>query len=120
MIPEKKTNNNKIELSLSAVMFFSPLIQNLLKKNKKITEDEKWFIKWFIKVWYLNIILLIITITLQVIFYMTQIWLIQTISFILTIVLAGSLAIGSIYAISNKAIIKNKNTDDKKTIKINK
>ncbi len=109
MWEEKKTNNNKIELSLSAIMFFSPLIQNLLKKNKNIPQTDKNFIKWFIKIWYLNILLLLLTITLQIIFYMTKIWTTQLISTILLIVLATSLVIGSIYAISNKAIIKTTN-----------
>jgi hypothetical protein len=39
-----RTESNKIELSLSAIMFFSPLIQKMLKKNKNITQQDKDFV----------------------------------------------------------------------------
>ena len=50
MIEEKNTYSNKTELSLSALMFFSPLIQNQMKKRSDINENDKNFIKWFIKI----------------------------------------------------------------------
>ncbi len=107
MNTEKKTYNNKIELSLSALMFFSPLIQNLIKKSNTISELDKNFIKWFIKLWYFNIILLIISIITQISFYITKIPLLQTTSFITIIIVWVSLTIWSIYAILNKEIFKN-------------
>lgn len=110
----EKNTNNKIELSLSSIMFFSPLIQNLLKKNNNISPEEKVFIKWFIKVWYFNITLLITTIVLQIIYYMTKTWVYQTFSIAISSILALSLLIGSIYAISNKAIIKTKTQSETK------
>jgi hypothetical protein len=45
MINDKNTYNNKTELSLSALMFFSPLIQNQIKKRTDIDESDKNFIK---------------------------------------------------------------------------
>ena len=114
MIEEKNTYSNKTELSLSALMFFSPLIQNQMKKRSDINENDKNFIKWFIKIWYLNIFMLILSIWLQIIFYLTNISLIQNIGFVITIILAISLVIWSIYAISNKELIKiNKSENEK-------
>lgn len=105
---QKNTNNtdtnNKIELSLSAIMFFSPLIKNLLKNNKNITDQEKTFIKWFIKLGYFNILLLLINIWLQISFYLTNQNIFDTASFVFMIVLICSLVIGSIYAISGNWI----------------
>ncbi len=104
----EKNINNKIELSLSSIMFFSPLIKNLIKKKENISNEEILFIKWFIKLWYFNIIILSISIFLQIIFYMTNNTIYQTISIVIAWVLTLSLVIGSIYAVSNKEIIKNK------------
>ncbi len=104
----EKNINNKIELSLSSIMFFSPLIQNLIKKKDKISTKEKSFINWFIKIGYFNITLLMITIVLQAIYYMTNNSIYQITSIIIASVLALSLVISSIYAISDIEIIKNK------------
>lgn len=95
-------------------MFFSPLIKNLIKKNDNISELEKNFIHWFIKIGYFNIILLIISIVTQILHYVSKLSILQTISFILTIVLWISLVVWSIYAISNKEILKNNNQINKK------
>ncbi|HKL44347.1 MAG TPA: hypothetical protein VJ892_03645 [Candidatus Absconditabacterales bacterium] len=104
----EKNINNKIELSLSSIMFFSPLIQNLIKKKDKISTKEKSFINGFIKIGYFNITLLMITIVLQAIYYMTNNSIYQITSIIIASVLALSLVISSIYAISDIEIIKNK------------
>jgi hypothetical protein len=45
MANKKTTDNKTTELSLSAIMFFSPLIQNLVKKNKNISEKDKEIIR---------------------------------------------------------------------------
>ena len=112
MANERRTNNNKIELSLSAIMFFSPLIQNMLNKNKNIPSEDKTFVRGSIKLWYLNIFLLLITIALQVTFYLTKVWITQTMSTVIMIILAISLVIWSIYAISGKSILKSSNKTD--------
>jgi len=90
-------------------MFFSPLIQNQVNKRSDISKEEKNFVKWFIKFWYINIIILFTSILAQIFFYLTNIILLQTISFITAIILAILLVIWSVYAISNKEIIKTKN-----------
>jgi len=106
MIEERNTYSNKTGLSLSALMFFSPLIQNQIKKRSDISENDKNFIKWFIKIWYLNIFMLILSIWLQIIFYLTNLSLLEDIGFVTMIILAISLIIWSIYVISNKELIK--------------
>ena len=40
----KIEQNIKIEYALSALMFFSPFLKNLLKKNNKLTSEDKKFI----------------------------------------------------------------------------
>jgi hypothetical protein len=97
-------NNNKIELSLSAIMFFSPLIQNIIKKDNKIINQDKTFIKSFIKLGYFNIFLLVITIWLQIWFYLTNLPAFDIASLIFISILTISLVIWSIYAISDTTI----------------
>jgi len=118
-----RTNSKKTELSLSAIMFFSPLIQNIVKRNNKITIEDRIFVRWFIHLWYFNILLLLATITLQILFYMNKIDILQTISLIIMAILAISLIIWSIYIISGKSIttsdkiqnnINSHNTDNQK------
>lgn len=115
-----KHRNNKIELSLSALMFFSPLIKNLLKKTS-LLKHEKEFINWYIKLWYINIILLALTILSQILFYMSKSNIYNVISIILSVILWTLLVIWSIYAIWEKEIFKSNvnskaNTDDIVTI----
>jgi|GEM_PF-1415416 hypothetical protein len=68
MNQKQNTYSNKTELALSALMFFSPLIQNLTKKND-INKSEQNFLKGYIKLGYFNIILLGMTIFFQIIYY---------------------------------------------------
>jgi hypothetical protein len=98
-------------------MFFSPLIQKMLKKNKNITQQDKDFVAWSIKLGYFNIFLLLLTIVLQVVFYLTKLSITQTISTVTMIVLAISLVIWSIYAISGKSILKSSNKINKDLLK---
>jgi hypothetical protein len=54
-------------------MFFSPLVNNILnKKNIEITNDDEKFIKWYIKLWYLLIIILSITLLTWLLNYNIQ------------------------------------------------
>ena len=108
----KKTYNNKIELALSALMFFWPLIQNIVKKNKYLSNWDIQFISWFIKLWYFNIILLAISIFTQICFYITRISLLQNASFIIGIILWISLITWSIFAILNKNILQNNDEEN--------
>ncbi|MCK9466879.1 MAG: hypothetical protein M0P94_00980 [Candidatus Absconditabacterales bacterium] len=113
MNKKQKTYSNKTELALSALMFFSPLIQNLIKKNNiNIEESEKNFLNGYIKLGYFNIILLGISVFFQIIYYTSNNKLFQSLGIILSIVLGISLVIGSVYAILNKEILGKNNEKD--------
>lgn len=110
------SKNNKIELSLSALMFFSPLINNNIKDRQDITNDDKIFIKWFVRLWYLNIVLLLNTITLWVIYYNTTLPIFNTLCNISLIILIVFLWIWSLFAILEKPIVKSNYTDNEATV----
>jgi len=55
------TNNNKIQLALSSIMFFSPLVKKKLQQENFKIQDKK-FIEWHIKYWNINLIILAIII----------------------------------------------------------
>lgn len=59
MAEELKTTdtNTKTQLSLSAALFFAPLVQNMLKKgNRDITDQDKQFIQGYIKFGYITLL----------------------------------------------------------------
>ncbi len=109
--------NTKIELALAALMFFSPLIKSELKKRQNLGNEDKQFIYWFIKLWYLNIVMLIITIMLELAYYSTTQNIFNIVGNISLVLLAVSLIIGSIFAISERSITKPI-TQDNNSMKI--
>ncbi|EKD25351.1 MAG: hypothetical protein ACD_80C00080G0004 [uncultured bacterium (gcode 4)] len=63
--------NTKTQLSLAAALFFSPLVQNMLKQNTwDITEKDKNFIRWYIKFGYITLLFWVITIVTGVMNYL--------------------------------------------------
>lgn len=49
--------NTKIQLSLAAALFFSPLVQYMLKNNNRdITEKDRTFIRGYIKFGYITLL----------------------------------------------------------------
>ena len=59
MAEELKTadTNTKTQLSLAAALFFSPLVQNMLKKNTRdITEQDRNFIRGYIRFGYITLL----------------------------------------------------------------
>ncbi len=102
----QQKNQTKTQLSLAALMFFSPLVQNMIKKNNLwLSIDDIKFIKWYIKLWYFAIILLIITIISWVTSYQTNalnIETIYTISITITIII---LCIWTLAILTNKDIL---------------
>ena len=99
-----ENKNNKIELSLSAIMFFAPLIRNKISTSQKISPEEKNFVLWFIKLGNVNIFLLVLNILLQIFYYFYDLAILKTIWIVLISILWISLTIWSIFAISNKSI----------------
>jgi hypothetical protein len=52
-----RDTNTKTQLSLAAALFFSPLVQNMLNKNSRdITDQDKDFIRGYIKFGYISIL----------------------------------------------------------------
>lgn len=60
----KKTDTStKTQLSLAAALFFAPLVHYILcSSQRNISESDTTFISGYIKLWYLNLILWILTI----------------------------------------------------------
>ncbi|MFA7298755.1 MAG: hypothetical protein WC010_03880 [Candidatus Absconditabacterales bacterium] len=62
--------NTKTQLSLAAALFFSPLVQNMLKNNTRdITDKDKDFIRGYIKFGYISIGFGVITIASGILDY---------------------------------------------------
>ena len=73
MVEELKTvdTNTKTQLSLAAALFFSPLVQNMLKRNTRdITDKDKDFIHGYIKFGYITLFFWIIVIAAGVLNYL--------------------------------------------------
>ena len=109
---ETKTPTNSLskknEFAFCATMFFAPLIKKNLKTDKSLSDKDKVFINWYIKLGYFNISLLIIAIILWIIQFKTNNIIIQKISIGFLILLAISLCIWTILAALNKNINLNK------------
>lgn len=107
------TNNlnsvsKKNEFAFCALMFFAPLIKSNIKTNDLLSKEDKIFINWFIKLWYLNIILLIISIVFRVLQIKTNNIILQKISMWFLILLAICLCTWTILVALNKNINPNK------------
>lgn len=60
METERNIISSEAKLSaIASVMFFSPFVKNSIK-SEYFSEDEKIFINGYIKIWFLNLILLVI------------------------------------------------------------
>jgi len=98
MVEETKIvdTNTKTQLSLAAALFFSPLVQNMLNKNtRNISEQDKDFIRGYIKFGYITLLFWLITITTGMLDYLFALQILNvtyTISiFILTLLLIMSI-----------------------------
>lgn len=98
--------NNKIELALASLMFFAPLVKKVLKSRNDVDDEDKIFVLWFIKLWYVNIALLISAIIIEIIAYMASISILDTCGTVIIVILAISLLIESLLVITEKSIIK--------------
>lgn len=110
---KNNSTNKKNEFAFSAIMFFAPLIKNSIKNNNSLSNEDKIFVNWYIKLWYINITLLTITIVLWIIQLLTNNLIIKKISIWFLIGLAVLLFIWTLLVALNKNININ-NTDIKK------
>ena len=80
---DKLKDTNKLQLWIAAVMFFSPFVHsNLNNTNLELNDDEKKFLKWYIKLGYINIFLLIISVIFWTISYFVDYQIVTWIYFI--------------------------------------
>lgn len=106
-----KNQNNRIELALASLMFFAPFVKKILKSRNDISDADKTFVLWFIKLWYLNILLLVLAIITQIFYYTSGLSILNICSSIIIVILAVLLWVWSFLVITGKEIIKC-NTDE--------
>ena len=104
-------NNTKTQLSLAAALFFSPLVQNMLKKNTRdITDKDRDFIRGYIKFGYITLLFWVITIAswiMNYIFVLKILSVTYTISIFLLIFL---LVISVVSILSDISLLKWRST----------
>jgi len=101
---ENQQNNISPQAMLSAIvgmMFFAPLIKRSVDNDPDFTQEEKDFIASYIKVWYANLTLFIIVISVTI---MNLSWIHPILSWIITV---GSIAIYIITIFSLFACVNN-------------
>lgn len=101
---ENVIKNNKIQLALSSIMFFSPLVKKDLQEETNI--QDKKFINLYIKYWNINLIILAIIIISWTISYFIESNSIYFIYQISLRVLTWSVIIGTLLIIRN--LLNNK------------
>lgn len=109
MVEETKAHdtNTKTQLSLAAALFFSPLVQNMLNKNTwDITDKDRDFIRWYIKLWYITLLFWIITIATGVMNYLFAINILSIIYTISIVILVFLLVISIVSILSDISLIK--------------
>lgn len=99
MNPKEKKNISSlaIQLSLAGLLFFSPFVQLLLKKsNFEISDYERTFVKGYLRLWWIAIYLLLISIVLWVFSYAYPIGMIPTLYMIFMSILIAGIFLGGI------------------------
>ncbi len=98
-------NSTKIKLALAALMFFSPLINLLIQKNNiKLEQEQKSFVKWYIKLWYIWLIIAAITIISYITYMSNTTILMQNIYNICIITLTFTLFLWTILILTESDI----------------
>ena len=99
--------NTKTQLSLAAALFFSPLVQYMLKNNTRdITEKERDFIRWYIKFGYITLIFGIITIAAGVMNYLFALNILNVVYTISIFILIFLLVISVVSILSDISLLK--------------
>lgn len=102
-------SQTRIQLSLAALMFFSPLVQSVIKKeNMELSESDKTFIKWYIRFGYISLIILAITLATGLTNYRLELSFIDRIYTISIVVLTIVLVIGTVGILTNTNILTGK------------
>lgn len=109
MIEETKTHdtNTKTQLSLAAALFFSPLVQNMLRKDTRdITDQERDFIRGYIKFGYITLLFWVLTIVSWVMNYLFALKILSVIYTISIFLLIFLLVIGVVSILSDISLVK--------------
>lgn len=97
---------NRSQLAMAALMFFSPLVQNIIKKKDMwLSLQDTKFVKGYIRLWYFSLILLLITIISGVVSYQINSWTIDTIYTISITITILILIIGTLAILTNTNIL---------------
>lgn len=107
----KKTDSNtKTQLSLAAALFFSPLVQYILKTGtRNINEQEKEFIKGYIRFWYFTLFLGGITLISWFLHYFLLIDIFNILYTVSIFVLLALLLISVVSILSDISLMRSKN-----------
>ncbi len=109
MAEELKTvdTNTKTQLSLAAALFFSPLVQNMLKKDTRdITDQDKDFIRGYIKYGYITLLFGIITIAAGVLNYLFALNVLNIVYTVSLFILIFLLIISIVSILSDISLLK--------------
>ena len=109
MVEELKPvdTNTKTQLSLAAALFFSPLVQNMLKNNTRdITDKERDFIRGYIKFGYISLLFGIITIVSWVMNYLFALNMLNVIYTVSIFILIFLLVISVVSILSDISLLK--------------
>ena len=99
--------NTKTQLSLAAALFFSPLVQHMLNKNTRdITNQDKDFIRGYIKVGYVSLLFWIITIATGVMNYLFALKILSVTYTISIFILIFLLVISIVSILSDISLVK--------------
>ncbi len=105
---EKVNNTNKLRLSLAATMFFSPLVKALVSKGHlELKDEDVKFIDGYVRLWYLNVVLLLTTLIGAGAMYFTNNAIFNWVYLISISLLIGILIIGSGCAVAKINILQS-------------
>jgi len=107
-----RDTNIKTQLSLAAALFFSPFVQYSLKTNTwDITDNDRDFIRSYIKFWYITLVVWFITIVSGIAHYLFVIYILEILYTISIFILLFLIVISIVSIISDISIIKSGNID---------
>ncbi len=109
MVEDMKTadTNTKTQLSLAAALFFSPLVQNILKKWRwDLTDKDKEFVRWYIRFWYVTLLFWILTITFGVLDYFFSLKILSVVYTVSIFILLFLLLIGIVSILSDISLVR--------------
>jgi amino acid transporter len=104
---KKSDSNTKTQLSLAAALFFSPLVQHMLNKNTRdITDNERNFIRGYIKFGYITILFGGIVIASGIMNYLFALKMLNVIYTISIFILIFLLLISVVSILSDISLLK--------------